>query len=86
MGDFALPTAGAASAIKHGFVDSISDLTPEMLSHINWSDKSVRTGLILAVTIACLVLIVIFVTTRLLVRRLMIGQLFLDDGKLAAVS
>ena len=57
-------------------------MTPEMLAGIDWDDKSTRRALVMAVAYACMVLIVIFVSTRLSVRRLMTRQLFLDDGKL----
>jgi hypothetical protein len=53
----------------------------DALSQVNVNDKSARTGLILATNIVCVVLITLFVTTRLLVRRFMIGQFFIDDSK-----
>lgn len=52
-----------------------------MLGQINLNEKSTRTGLILAVNIACITLISVFVITRLLVRRLMTRQFFLDDSE-----
>jgi hypothetical protein len=57
------------------------DATPAALAGLDFSDKSVRTGLILAVNIACITLNVVFVSARLLVRRLMTRQYFLDDSK-----
>ncbi len=58
------------------------DVTPDMLAQLDFSDKSTRTYLILAVTIACLALITVAVSVRLLVRRIMTRQFFQDDGEL----
>lgn len=86
MGNSAPLTAGAALRLEYRqMVGTMGNLTPDELSHINWSDNSVRTGLILGVTVACVALIFIFVIARLLVRRLMTGQFFLDDSKSAAI-
>lgn len=52
-------------------------LTPGVFGQVG----SARTGLILAVNIACITLISTFVITRLLVRRLMTRQFFLDDSE-----
>lgn len=86
MGDSALFTAGASGVEHRRSIASFGDLTPDMVAKIDWSDKSVRTGLIMAVISACVALIVIFVITRLMVRRLMTGQFFLDDSKSARYS
>ena len=80
--DIKLIMAEAASGMElRQFVGSNLDVTPEQLAQLDFDDKSVRTSLILAVNIACIILIVIFVAARLLVRRLMTRQLFLDDSK-----
>jgi len=80
--DIKLIMAEAASGMElRQFVGSRLDVTPEQLAQLDWDDKSTRTCLILAVNFACIILIVIFVAARLLVRRLMTRQLFLDDSK-----
>lgn len=61
------------------FLGTTTDVTPEMLVEIDWNDKSTRAGMIMAVNIACIVLIFVFVATRLIVRRVMTRQFFLDD-------
>lgn len=62
------------------------DVTPDMLSQIDWNDKSTRAPLTAAVNYACLVLIALFVSTRLIVRCAMTRHFFLDDGTSYYVS
>jgi hypothetical protein len=82
MDDLTLLLAGVEPWVEcRQFVGSSGDVTPETLAQIDWNDKSTRNALILAVNNACIVLIVIFVTTRLIVRRVMTRQFFLDDSK-----
>jgi hypothetical protein len=82
MDGLMLLLAGAESRVeRREFVGIAGDVTPDMLAQIDWNDKSTRGAMILAVNIACIVLIVIFVTARLIVRRVMTRQFFLDDSK-----
>ncbi|KAB5539469.1 hypothetical protein GE09DRAFT_1138949 [Coniochaeta sp. 2T2.1] len=71
---------------RHHFLGSVEDVAPEMLAQINWDDRSTRRALILTVIIVCMTFIVVFVTTRLLVRRLITRQFFLDDTLITIAS
>jgi hypothetical protein len=56
------------------------NIPPDILAHLNFSDKTTLVPVIWIIVTVEAALITVVVLSRLMVRRIIIGRLFTDDG------
>lgn len=76
-----LSNGTAQQMLSQGFLGAEPGSSPDQLDGLNFDDKRTRIPLMIAIVSTAIVLIAVFVTTRLCVRGFMTRRFFLDDSK-----